>query len=63
MLKVNCPACESSVVWETANPYRPFCSQRCRLVDLHDWMHENYAVPAAATEGETASDGVTADEA
>jgi len=31
-------------VWE-ANPFRPFCSERCRLIDLGAWVTERYRVP------------------
>ena len=42
---VSCPRCDSQVAWVTANPYRPFCSERCKLIDLGDWAMERYRVP------------------
>ncbi len=39
-----CPLCAALVPWE-GNPHRPFCSERCRLVDLQGWLGERYAVP------------------
>ena len=42
---VACPQCGRSVVWDTANRYRPFCSERCRLIDLGAWASENYRIP------------------
>jgi len=42
--KVKCPICRIEVEWEN-NPYRPFCSERCRLIDLGTWMQERYRVP------------------
>jgi endogenous inhibitor of DNA gyrase (YacG/DUF329 family) len=39
-----CPICREPVTWE-GNPSRPFCSERCRLVDLGAWMAERYRVP------------------
>jgi endogenous inhibitor of DNA gyrase (YacG/DUF329 family) len=39
-----CPTCHEPVVWE-GNPSRPFCTERCRLVDLGAWMTERYRVP------------------
>jgi endogenous inhibitor of DNA gyrase (YacG/DUF329 family) len=40
----SCPQCQSAVEWE-GNPHRPFCSERCRLVDLEGWLGERYAIP------------------
>lgn len=42
---VNCPQCGKSSVFSAANPYRPFCSQRCKLIDLGAWANESYRVP------------------
>ena len=44
-----CPICHEPVVWD-ANPSRPFCSERCRLIDLGAWVTERYRVPGAPTE-------------
>jgi uncharacterized protein len=38
-----CPVCASMVVWEE-NPYRPFCSERCKLIDLGQWITGAYRV-------------------
>ncbi len=43
-LVVPCPRCGTKVEW-TGNPHRPFCSERCRLIDLGKWATEEYAVP------------------
>jgi uncharacterized protein len=32
-------------VWDSANPYRPFCSERCKMIDLGAWATESYRVP------------------
>lgn len=42
---VSCPICRKSVVWEPESLYRPFCSERCKLIDLGAWAEEKYAVP------------------
>jgi len=42
---VSCPRCGAQVAWSTENPYRPFCSERCKLIDLGDWAMERYRVP------------------
>jgi len=39
-----CPQCHKDVVWEE-NPYRPFCSERCKLIDLGAWVTEEYRIP------------------
>jgi len=41
----NCPRCGAQVAWSPDNPYRPFCSERCKLIDLGDWAMERYRVP------------------
>jgi len=33
------------VVWNTENPWRPFCSERCKLIDLGDWIEERHRIP------------------
>ncbi|MDH4163221.1 MAG: DNA gyrase inhibitor YacG [Nitrospirota bacterium] len=40
---VRCPACKKAATWEE-NPFRPFCSERCRLIDLGKWASEEYRI-------------------
>ncbi len=47
MMKVCCPTCGKKVEW-TNNPYRPFCSKRCKLIDLGKWLNEEYRIGADA---------------
>lgn len=42
---MKCPTCHRSINWED-NPHRPFCSERCKLIDFGAWANEEYAVPA-----------------
>jgi endogenous inhibitor of DNA gyrase (YacG/DUF329 family) len=42
---MKCPKCKKPVQWED-NPYRPFCSERCKLIDFGHWADEDYRVPA-----------------
>ena len=42
---VNCPQCGKTIPWDIANPYRPFCSERCKLIDLGAWASETYRIP------------------
>ena len=41
---VNCPQCGKEMVWDTGNRFRPFCSERCKLIDLGKWANEEYRV-------------------
>jgi len=42
---VSCPRCGAQVAWSPENRYRPFCSERCKLIDLGAWATEKYRVP------------------
>ena len=42
---VACPACGKATLFAPANPWRPFCSDRCRLRDLGGWASEEYRIP------------------
>ncbi|MFT5132034.1 MAG: endogenous inhibitor of DNA gyrase (YacG/DUF329 family) [Gammaproteobacteria bacterium] len=46
----SCPNCKKISSLEIDNPWRPFCSERCRLIDLGDWMDENNKLPSEQTE-------------
>ena len=37
---VKCPHCGKRVAWTEASKWKPFCSERCRLIDLGDWLSE-----------------------
>lgn len=41
---MKCPTCNKRVEW-VDNPFRPFCSERCKLIDLGRWVSEEYRVP------------------
>ena len=42
---VNCPTCGKPVPWMSESAFRPFCSERCRNIDLGAWAAEEYRVP------------------
>jgi uncharacterized protein len=42
---VKCPTCRREVEWSPASLYRPFCSDRCRLIDLGAWLTEQHKIP------------------
>lgn len=41
---VKCPTCRTAVEWLPENRFRPFCSERCLLIDLGAWADERYTV-------------------
>ena len=43
--KVRCPQCGGESLWSADNKFRPFCSERCKLIDLGAWASESYRVP------------------
>jgi len=43
---IACPTCKQLTEYSTDNAYRPFCSKRCKLIDLGLWASEQYAIPA-----------------
>jgi uncharacterized protein len=42
---VACPTCHKSQQWDIKNLYRPFCSERCKLIDLGEWADESRKIP------------------
>jgi endogenous inhibitor of DNA gyrase (YacG/DUF329 family) len=41
--KITCPICRKEAKWDD-NPFRPFCSERCRLIDLGKWASGDYRI-------------------
>lgn len=56
-IKVKCPTCGKQVAWSTDSPWRPFCSARCRQIDLGAWASESYRVPSAPPDGDAGAGG------
>ena len=52
-LMVTCPTCHKRIEYSSANPFRPFCSERCRLLDLGAWASDERII---------AGNPITADE-
>lgn len=48
---VLCPTCGKTVLWSDASRWRPFCSERCRLIDLGDWLDENHRIAESLDDG------------
>ena len=45
---VKCPTCKKEVEW-SGNEFRPFCSERCKLIDFGEWADENFRLPTQET--------------
>lgn len=41
---VKCPNCAQAVEWRPENAFRPFCSERCKLIDLGAWAEGDYNI-------------------
>ena len=52
-----CPTCRKPVKWSPANKHRPFCSERCRLIDFGEWANESFRI-----ESDPAFDDVPSDD-
>ena len=53
---VKCPQCGAAVPWSPASKWRPFCSERCKTLDLGAWASEAYRVPVYAIGGLSPAD-------
>lgn len=43
-MRVKCPTCGKMITYRTDNPYRPFCSERCKLIDTGAWASDEYRI-------------------
>jgi endogenous inhibitor of DNA gyrase (YacG/DUF329 family) len=46
---VKCPQCRELTTWQD-NPFRPFCSERCKMIDLGQWADGSYRIPGPSQE-------------
>lgn len=49
--KVTCPTCGKPVSWTPESKWRPFCSERCRLIDLGEWFEESHRISEPLDDG------------
>jgi len=49
---IRCPTCGRAVEWSESSPWRPFCSERCKLIDLGAWASEERSIPGSTVETE-----------
>lgn len=52
MVSRPCPTCRKPTLWE-GNPWKPFCSERCKIKDLGAWASESYRLEAKPEEGDS----------
>ncbi|MCW8886593.1 MAG: DNA gyrase inhibitor YacG [Motiliproteus sp.] len=52
MKKIPCPQCQKPVDLSKKTEFRPFCSERCRLIDLGAWASEDYQIDGQPMTGE-----------
>jgi uncharacterized protein len=50
-MTMKCPRCQKATKI-VGNPYRPFCSERCKLIDLGNWISGTYRIPQGSADGE-----------
>lgn len=55
---VRCPSCRKSVRYDQVNPYRPFCSIRCKNEDIVGWAEESYRIAGKPTDEGDGSGGI-----
>ena len=55
-LTVRCPSCKRPVPWTPEQVFKPFCSERCKLIDLGEWVMEEKRIPGESLELENDSD-------
>jgi endogenous inhibitor of DNA gyrase (YacG/DUF329 family) len=44
---VKCPTCGAATEWTDKNPWKPFCRERCRLIDLGAWADESHRITSS----------------
>ncbi len=56
--KVRCPQCGGESLWAPENKWRPFCSERCKQIDLGAWASESYRVAGQVSDEEAGAPGL-----
>lgn len=52
-VSVKCPHCGKTVLWTADNPFKPFCNEKCKLIDFGEWATEARIIPGEPLENET----------
>jgi endogenous inhibitor of DNA gyrase (YacG/DUF329 family) len=53
---VECPTCKKEVAWLKGSKWKPFCSERCKLIDLGAWADESYSIAGESVMPESLED-------
>lgn len=53
-IQVHCPTCHQPVPWTEEANYKPFCSERCKLIDLGSWASEEHTIAGEPVSSEDA---------
>lgn len=56
--KVRCPQCGGDALWSPENAWRPFCSERCKQIDLGCWASDSYRVAGQVSDEEAGVPGM-----
>lgn len=56
--QVRCPNCGGDALWAPENPWRPFCSERCKQIDLGAWASESYRITGQVCDDEARAPGL-----
>jgi len=56
--EIPCARCGKPTLFTSTNPFRPFCSERCKLIDLGNWAEGKYNIPVSNTAVDTSTDDV-----
>lgn len=59
VIKLNCPTCQKQIEYSERYPFRPFCSERCRLIDLGDWADEKHKIAGNTVYDDMLSDDLS----
>jgi len=49
---VSCPNCQKEITWDEQHKFRPFCCERCKLIDLGEWAAEKHKIPGDSINSE-----------
>lgn len=53
---IPCPHCDKPTKWSAGNRFRPFCSERCRLIDFGAWANEEHRIGSDESLDDASSD-------
>ena len=58
---LTCPTCKKPIEWSEKFPHRPFCCERCKLIDLGEWASEGHKIPGQPVYDDILSDDLDSD--